>query len=58
MDIDFSKLILKCDNDDCEENVDHTCCVSCDSYQECIPKGWVCVHLVNGSPEDCSELIQ
>jgi len=57
MNIDLSKFILKCDIDDCEENEEHVCCVSCDSFQECIQKEWTCVHLDDdNSPEGCSEL--
>ena len=56
MNIDFSKFTLKCNNNDCEDNEDHVCCVVCKFYNECIKKNWICVNLENGSPENCKEL--
>jgi hypothetical protein len=57
MDIDYSKFVMKCNVDDCGKNEKHRCCVSCDSYEECKKKNWLCIYLdETGSPEDCIDL--
>ena len=54
---DLSEYILKCRNNDCEENTEHVCCLSCDSYKRCVSKDWACIYLDNNdSPENCEEL--
>ena len=57
MNIDMSKFVLKCKNNDCDEdNEEHKCCVACGQFQECIKKDWSCAHLNHdGSPEDCED---
>jgi len=57
MNIDYSKFIFKCDNEDCSRNEEHLCCVSCDLFKECKKDGYTCVYLdKHNSPEDCKEL--
>jgi len=57
MNINLSNFILKCDNNDCGQNEEHVCCVSCKSFNECIQKDWICLNLENGDdPSECSRL--
>lgn len=57
MNIDASKLIPKCDIDDCGQNTDHVCCIACKSFNECIQKNWICSHLDNDyDPTRCMNL--
>ena len=57
MNIDYSKFIFKCDNEDCDTNEKHLCCVSCDLFEKCKKEGYTCVYLdENYSPENCKEL--
>ena len=36
MNIDYSKFIFKCNNDDCVDNEEELCCVSCDLFDKCL----------------------
>jgi hypothetical protein len=59
MEIDFSKVILKCNIiDDCACDNDRVCCVECRLFQDCIEKNWICVHLEapHYNPENCKNL--
>ena len=58
MNIDYSKFIFKCNNDDCVDNEEGLCCVSCDLFDKCLKKQRVCIYLDehNNNPEDCPEL--
>jgi len=55
--IDYSKFVFKCDNEDCERNEEHLCCVSCGLFKKCKKDGYACVYLdEHDSPENCKEL--
>ena len=59
MNIDYSKFLFKCENDDCLINKDSgRCCVSCELFKECSQKEKICIYLDehNNNPEDCPEL--
>ncbi len=57
MNIDYSKFVLKCNVDDCGQNKKQRCCLSCESYEDCKKKNWICIHLTDfETPENCSEL--
>jgi len=57
MNIDYSKFVLKCDNEDCSRNENHMCCVSCDLFEKCKKERLICTYLdKHDSPEDCNEL--
>jgi hypothetical protein len=58
--LDYSKFICKCSSNganDCEENIEKVCCMSCTSYKSCVEKRWTCVHLDKKDyPQNCKEL--
>jgi hypothetical protein len=55
--IDLSKLIMKCDNNDCNNNEKKLCCIQCPSYTECFQKDYACIRLDNDdSVLNCMEL--